>query len=173
MVKIVPKYQKYLRVRRGPRRDWTKLYRVSKKYSTAFCKREGRMRMERVADHTTTPIKRTARKSISIELDTGSSMPPGRGMENKWGAACSNPCSAPSSAAQALPPITPDTVNAANHRNWKNLLIVCLLPLLVPTPVNTGKRNPFPLFDGFDCGLSSLFWQAQNSARTQIIYICT
>lgn len=60
-------------------------------------------------------------------------------MENKWGAACSNPCSAPSSAAQALPPITLDTVNAANHRNWKNLLIVCLLPLLVPTPVNTGK----------------------------------
>lgn len=33
MVKMVPKYQKYLRVRRGPRRDFTKLYRVSKKYS--------------------------------------------------------------------------------------------------------------------------------------------
>ena len=173
MVKIVPKYQKYLRVRRGPRRDFTKLYKVSKKYSTAFCKREGRMRMERVADHTTTPIRRTARNSISIELDTGSSMPPGSGMENKWGAACSNPCSAPASAAQALPPITPNMVNAANHRNWKNLLIVFLSPLLVPTPVNTGRGNPFPLFDGFDYVLPSFFWQAQNLARTQIVYICT
>ena len=129
MVKMVPKYQKYLRVSRGPSRDSTKLYRVSKKYSTAFWNRDGRMRMERVANHTTTPISRTARKSISMELDTGSSMPPGSGMENKWGAACSSPCSAPSSAAHALPPIMPGTANAANHRNWKNLLIVYLLPL--------------------------------------------
>lgn len=44
--------------------------------------------------------------------------------------------------------------------------------IIVPTPVNTGKGKPFPLFDGFDCVLSPPPWQAQNLARTQIIYIC-
>ena len=126
MVKMVPKYQKYLRVSRGPRRDSTKLYRVSKKYSTMFWNLEGRIFMARVASHTTTLMRKIARKSISMELETGNSIPPGRGRENRWGAAWSSPWPPLSSAAWAVPPSIPDTIATANHRNWKNLLIVSL-----------------------------------------------
>lgn len=172
MVKMVPKYQKYLRVRRGPRRDFTKLYRVSKSIpphsanGKAGCAWNG---------------WRTIRPPLSEE-------PPETASALSWtpGAQCLRAAEWKQMGSSLFQSVlrscfrrTGAAAHNAEHgqrrqpQELENLLIVFLSPLLVPTPVNTGRGNPFPLFDGFDYVLPSFFWQAQNLARTQIVYICT